>query len=376
MKKTLGVYIHIPFCQKKCLYCDFCSFTGREKSEIDRYAAKVSEQLGFWSGKCRDYTVDTVYFGGGTPTLMSVENFKTIMASLREGFDVSGNAEITTECNPATTNSESLEQLRELGINRLSIGAQSLDDSELKTLGRLHTSEDFIKIFFEARAAGFGNISADLIYGIPGQSADSYIKTLARLCELNPEHISAYCLKVEENTPFGKMGDALILPDEDEQADMYLKGIGTMSKHGYSQYEISNFAREGYESRHNLKYWNCDEYIGIGIAAHSYFGGERFACHKSLERYLGGFFTDESTREKIGNTGRETEYVMLSMRLSRGLDAAEYRRRFGVDPTAKYSNRFDKFIKNGYVISDSAGYRFTPRGMFVSNYILSSVLDL
>jgi oxygen-independent coproporphyrinogen-3 oxidase len=376
MTHPLGIYIHIPFCLQKCLYCDFCSFPGREKAEITRYAQKAVEQLRLWSGKCKNYTVDTVYFGGGTPTLMSVNDYNIIMTALREGFNLSPDAEITTECNPATTDREILNKLRELGINRLSIGAQSLDDDELKKLGRLHTADDFIKIFRVARVAGFRNISADLIYGIPGQNQESFRKTLVKLCDLNPEHVSAYCLKVEESTPFGRMGKDLVLPGEDETADMYSEAIKTLSARGLEQYEISNFAQPGYESRHNLKYWNCDEYLGIGVAAHSYFGGERFACHRDIGRYLAGDFTDESTRIKISAADSETEYVMLSMRLSRGLDAAEYSRRFGKDPFIKYESRFEKFIKGGYVISDADGYRFTPRGMFVSNFILSSVLDL
>ncbi len=376
MTQPLGIYIHIPFCLQKCLYCDFCSFPGRDKAEIRRYAEKAAEQLRLWSGKCKDHTVDTVYFGGGTPTLMSPGDYKTILNALYDGYNISAGAEITTECNPATADMEHLYKLRELGINRLSIGAQSLDDGELKKLGRIHTAEDFKKIFRAARGAGFGNISSDIIYGIPGQNKVGLQKTLEELCSLKPEHVSAYCLKVEEGTPFGRMGEALILPGEDETADMYFDAIKILSGYGLEQYEISNFAQPGYESRHNLKYWKCDEYLGFGVSAHSYFGGERFACHSDIGRYFTGDFTDENTRIKLSAADCETEYVMLSMRLSHGLDAAEYRRRFGNDPFIKYRSRFDKFIKDGYVISDEMGYRFTPCGMLVSNFILSSVLDL
>ncbi len=376
MNKPLGIYIHIPFCLNKCPYCDFCSHPGRKKEEITAYAKKVAEQLREWSDRCKDHTVDSVYFGGGTPTLMSHQDFKIILAALRECYRLNPDAEISVECNPASSGGKEIAELHALGINRLSIGAQSLDDGELRGLGRLHTTEDFYRIFGQARAAGFENISVDLIYGIPGHSAESFKNTLRALCQLSPEHISTYCLKVEEDTPFGNTVDSLNLPCEDEVAEMYLSGIEIMSAYQFEQYEISNFARTQYQSRHNLKYWNCDEYLGIGISAHSYFGGERFACHTDLERYLKGRFECGGEPIKLSEAERETEYVMLSMRLARGLDAAEYIRRYGIPPAEKYARRFEEFVEGGYVISDAAGYRFTPRGMLVSNHILSSVLDL
>lgn len=373
--KNIGVYIHIPFCRRKCLYCDFCSYPGQSGETVTAYLIALCRQLEALRGQLDGFVADTVYFGGGTPTLLTPEQLGAVLGTLRRTVSVAHDAEITVECNPATTDRAALRQLRDLGINRLSIGAQSMNDDELGRLGRLHTAADTVSTVNDARDAGFGNISADLMYGIPGQTRDSFAATLDGLLALKPGHISAYCLKVEEGTPFGRMGDSLKLPDDETCYAMYRDCIGMLAGAGLEQYEISNFALAGLESRHNLKYWQGGEYLGLGVAAHSYFGGRRFAAPRDMKRYLSGMTTDPDSVTVIDDKAAETEFVMLSMRLAQGLDAGEYRRRFGFDPSEKYAGRFQPYIDSGHVVYDG-GWRFTAEGMFVSNYILSSVLDL
>lgn len=377
--KKLGIYIHIPFCAGKCLYCDFCSRTDCLPDMMLQYAGEAAGQMRVFSGACAGrYTVDSVYFGGGTPTLMPLHGYEILLGSLYSSFSIADDAEITAECNPATADERYLGALRTLGVNRLSIGAQSMDDGELRSLGRLHTREGFLGTFAAARRAGFSDISVDLMFGIPGQSRQSWFNSLGEVCVLDPDHVSAYGLKLEEGTPLARMAAAgrVVLPNEDETADMYESSVAIMEAAGLRQYEISNFAKPGHKCRHNMKYWMCEEYLGIGIAAHSYFAGERFACHRSLERYLAGEYTDPASRVKITPRELETEFVMLTMRTAAGLPADEYRTRFGTDPHEKYGGRFSGFVKAGYVITDGGGFRFTVRGMLVSSHILAEVLDL
>lgn len=376
MNKKLGIYIHIPFCTQKCLYCDFCSFTSKNTDEISRYAAALAAQLTLWREGCAGYNVDSIYFGGGTPTLLSLSDFDLIFDCLHKNFTIADGAEISAECNPATAGRAYLAAIRSLGVNRLSIGAQSLRNDELMKLGRIHTREDFIKCFTDARAAGYNNISADLIYGIPGQTTDSFLESLRELSGLSPEHLSAYGLKIEEGTPFADISSTLDLPGEEEVAEMYERCVKLAGGLGLKQYEISNFAKAGYECRHNLKYWNCEEYLGIGLAAHSYFAGQRFACHRDMARYLGGDFVDPDSRVTPGKDECECEYVMLRMRLNAGVTSRDYAEIFGGDLLAGYAERIAPYVKSGHMLADGLGLRFTVRGMLLSNYILSSILDL
>ncbi len=373
MKKSLGLYIHVPFCKRKCLYCDFCSVAGESRELIEGYVSSLKTCLAQYSKNAEDYSVDTVYFGGGTPTVLPIELMGEILDVCFSAYDVTKSAEITCETNPATASFEYLSQLRKMGVNRLSIGLQSMRENELKALGRIHSREDFLRTFRDARRAGFDNISVDLMYGIPEQTMESFKDTIEKTVSLSPEHISAYCLKVEENTPFGKMGDKLILPDDDEASDMYEECVKALVRAGYSRYEISNFSKEGRESRHNLRYWLGSEYLGIGAAAHSYFGGERFAFSPNITAFANGEFS-LCEREKIDNEERMREHVMLRMRLSRGVSAAEFEKSFGT-PFEKEFPEIRKFVDSGHVIFDGESYRFSDDGFFVSSYILSEILD-
>ena len=372
--KPLGLYLHIPFCKSKCLYCDFCSFPHASGERMTAYVASLCRDLKRYAADCAEHTVDTIFLGGGTPTTLPAHLLEQLMGEIFEGYHVLPNAEITAECNPVTGERTLFSRMRKAGINRLSIGLQSACERELKALGRLHTFDTFAACFADAREAGFENISVDVMSGIPYQSPESRLETLRRICELAPEHISSYDLIIEEGTPFARKADTLPLPDEDAARKMYLEGIEFLSQNGYAQYEISNFARAGYESRHNLKYWNCDEYLGLGIAAHSDFCGVRFGNSRDIDAYLSG--NDITEERSIPDTNeRINEYVMLRFRLCEGVDEAVFEERFGVSFAKLFGKQLAPYLTAGLVLHEDAHYRFTKEGMLVSNAILSQILD-
>ncbi len=364
---TLGLYLHIPFCRSKCLYCDFCSVPHATGERMEAYAAAMERNLLARAGDCRDYTVDTVYFGGGTPTCLPPEVLCGLLGTVLSHYNVAEDVEITTECNPGTVTPEDLSKLRQGGFNRLSMGLQSAQAGELRALGRLHGFADFAEAFRAARAAGFANISADVMFGIPHQTAKSFADTLERLCDLHPDHVSAYALTVEDGTPFGRRGAAALnLPDEEAVREMYLGMVDFLCKQGLAQYEISNFARAGYESRHNLKYWTLGEYLGFGPAAYSDFGGVRFGNSRDLDGYLAGRdITAE--RERPTAKTRASERVMLGLRLTRGLDA-------GTLGAARCAV-MNRYVPAGLAVRTGDRYTLTPAGMLVSNAILSELVD-
>jgi len=372
-KKSLGLYIHIPFCKSKCLYCDFCSVVGENEGLKAKYVESLCLLIEKWAEKCKNYVVDTIYFGGGTPTTLGARELAKILECCYKNYDVTKDAEITTEANPATIDRDGLKILRTAGFNRLSMGLQSTCDDELRALGRIHSFADFVETYENARAAGFDNISADVMFGIPCQTRESYEKTLRDVISLAPEHISTYALKVEEGTPFGRLGDALVLPDEDEVAAMYLATARMLEAAGYEKYEISNFAKAGRESRHNLRYWLREEYLGFGPAAFSYFGGVRFSYAPNIVSFADGEFTI-GEREKIDVDAEMTEYVMLRMRLSRGVDVADFKKRFGKDFFEVYPALLD-YEKSAHVEISDGVCRFSDKGFLVSNFILSEILD-
>ena len=376
--KALGLYLHIPFCLQKCNYCDFCSAPASAKTR-DAYVQALCAHLRAVAPKARAYTVDTVYLGGGTPTLLSPADFSQILDTVRACFNVLPNAEITSECNPVTNTDGLFEGLLHAGVNRLSIGLQSVHENELKCLGRLHSFTDFESTFAAARRAGFKNISADLMFGIPEQTVESFRTTLETLCALSPEHISAYGLRVEDGTPFGRMRDTLPLPNEDEEAEMAELVESLLPARGYKRYEISNYAKDGCRSRHNLRYWLGEEYLGFGPAAHSFFGGVRFETPADTGAYLaavqkGDFDALFTSHHKIEGAEARDEYVMLRMRLTEGVDKADFLHRFGTSFEKCYGDP-SPLVKGGFLQNDSTRVAFTARGMQVSNAILSEWLD-
>ncbi len=370
MKKPLGIYVHIPFCLKKCLYCDFCSFVGTSEAVRDAYTDAVCRHISEYRERCADHTVDTVYFGGGTPTLLSVGQFSRIMGAVRDAFDVAKDAEITTECNPATADLEKLRALRALGFDRISLGVQSANDGELAALGRVHTFADAHTAVLDARAAGFENISVDLMFGIPHQTRESFRHTLDEVLSLSPDHVSAYGLIIEDGTPFSANFEKLVLPDEDSEYNMYIDARRSFESRGLSRYEISNFAANGRRSRHNMKYWHCDEYLGFGCSGYSFFGGERFSAPRELDTYIAGTFTS-GQKETVAPLD---EFVMLGMRMTDGIDESEFLRRFGVSFDSRYGKALEPFVRDGFVIRRDGVTRFSDEGFYVSNAVLSEIL--
>ena len=368
--KPIGLYIHVPFCVKKCNYCDFCSYPAKDVSSSARasYLETLSDELRGYKREER-VCVDTVFFGGGTPSLLEPFEIEKIFEAINESFDVVQTAEITIEVNPGTVTEEKLLLYKALGVNRISIGLQSIHENELKKLGRIHSYDEFVSAYTLARKCGFDNISIDLMYGIPDQTVESFAKTIDAVIALSPEHVSAYGLILEEGTPLYCMRDSLILPDEDGECDMYELAYRRLTEAGYSHYEISNYARQDRASRHNLHYWRREEYIGVGVAAHSYFEGVRYSNPSSLDDYLKG-----DTKESETDTDAAFEYAMLALRLAEGFSLSEYEKSFSHSFFEGRKDRIDRYIALGYMTVSEGRLALTDRGMYVSNAILSDLL--
>ena len=364
--RSLGLYLHIPFCRAKCLYCDFYSLPHAEE-RMDAYASALTRQLAAWSVRAADCTADTVYFGGGTPSCLGPDRLCRLLDAVLAHYRVAPDAEITLEANPDSAQDLSaLRRLRSAGFNRLSLGMQSADDAELARIGRIHTHTQTVRAVENARAAGFGELSLDLIYGLPEQTVARWQANLAAAVSLAPEHLSCYGLKVEEGTPLFAQRGRFTLPDDDAQADMYLYAADALARHGYGQYEISNFCRPGHESRHNSRYWALSEYLGFGPGAHSDFGGERFALARDLDAYLAGRSVC-SERSAPSPRERETERVMLALRTVRGLAASS------LPPAAVQV--LEECRAHGLAVRRGESYALTPRGFLVSNSVIVRLLE-
>ncbi len=377
MERRLGIYIHIPFCIRKCAYCDFYSITQMELREA--YVDALIEQIETFRLSAKHHIVDSIYLGGGTPSLLSGEDMERLMAALRAVFHIAPDAEISMEANPGTLDGEKLASYKGAGVNRLSIGLQSAHDDELKTLSRIHTRRDFENSFLLARLEGFDNINVDIMYALPGQTEEKLAETISYVVSLHPEHVSFYGLKVEPDTPFGR--DKFIqkrLPDEDSQYHMYLNSAGTLESAGLHQYEISNFAKKGKECLHNLKYWKCDDYLSFGPAAYSFFDGKMFSYAKDVHRYLASPTDSEALLDELFVPTKEelaTQYVMVGFRLRDGIDVSEYNMRFHDDFDVRYGKRITPFLYSGYMLRTEKGYQLSRQGMLISNYILSEILE-
>ncbi len=370
----LGIYIHIPFCKKKCLYCDFCSTSRYDEKLLDRYVQALVAQFRDFFVKGGRYEADTVYFGGGTPSVLGGKRIAHILKELQKVVKLQ-RPEITVEVNPESCDRKLFKTLRAAGVNRVSMGVQSADDEELKMLGRLHNFAQAAEAAALCRKYCTDNLSVDLMYGLPGQGMEGLSASLEGLLSLEPSHISCYALKLEEGTPMARQ--APVLPDDDEQADMYLYLVERLRERGYAQYEISNFARGGRISRHNSKYWDLGEYIGFGCAAHSFYGGKRFCFTGDIGGYIEGALgkqpiVEEADELSFGN--RNGEYVMLKLRTAEGIDEDAFYSRFRVDFSA-YSKRLEKYIDGGYVERRHGVWRLTPKGFLVSNAIIGDALE-
>ncbi len=378
MRGGMELYLHIPFCVKKCAYCDFLSFPSGQ--ELQRqYAKRLMEDIDCMGKKYGDIPVDTIFIGGGTPSVPESRLIVDLMEHVNRAFQISDGAEISMEANPGTVTQEKLTDYRRAGINRLSFGLQSANDRELKLLGRIHTWAEFLESFHLARECGFTNINIDLMSALPGQTCESWKDTLKRVTDLNPEHISAYSLIIEDGTPFGeKYGSEegrKLLPDEDSEREMYHETKRFLRECGYERYEISNYAKPGRECRHNIGYWTGVPYLGLGLGASSYMNGSRFAVSSDMQQYLEekpGTFTDV---EKLTKKDMEEEFFYVGLRMTAGVSLSEFERRFGVTAKEVYPGLMETFVEEK--AAEFRGDRFvlTDYGLDVSNYIMAQFLQ-
>ena len=376
-KIPLGLYIHVPFCRSKCEYCDFYSLATKDDRLMDGYLDAVCAHIKEAGALAPNYKVDTVYFGGGTPSFFGADGMATILTTIRRNFDVVGDAEITFEANPDSISDRLLHRLRAEGFNRVSLGIQSDDDEMLKKLGRPHTYAQAVTAYQRIRKAGFRNVSVDLMYGLPGQTIRDWQETVDNVLRLLPEHISCYGLKVEEGTPLYEYKEAANLPGDDAQADMYLAAVDLLKSRGYRHYEISNFARKGLYSKHNMKYWTGGEYLGFGPSASSDFAGKRFTLTRDLNTYIEGIRYGGEVMEDVQEIPvreRAGEYLMLRMRTHQGIAPDEYERMFLL-PFAPLQEVLAKHRALGYVgINDEGRWHLTAKGYLISNTIITDLL--
>lgn len=378
MKKDLGLYIHIPFCVKKCAYCDFLSWKGSDE-EREAYVQALEKEISSYSEFAKDYRVSTVFFGGGTPSVLEGEQTERILKKIRDTFRVEKDAEITLEMNPGTAQKEKLLLYRELGINRLSIGLQSVKNENLKLLGRIHTYGDFLDSYRMAREAGFDNISADLISSLPGQTLEEWKEELEILQETPLEHISVYQLIIEKGTEFyEKYGEhEELLPDEETSREIYLWTGKYLKEHGFEQYEISNYARPSRKSRHNLRYWERKDYLGLGLGAASMVHNIRMSNTRDWEKYIEGSQNPKRLREEVEfleEPRQMEEFMFLGLRKTEGVSRKEFRRTFGRELDMVYEKALQKHLENGMLEASKDRIRLSQAGILVSNQVLSDFI--
>lgn len=366
--KDLGLYIHIPFCKSKCSYCNFYSFCADE-AEYDTYTDALIRMIRKYGTLYHDRNIDTVYFGGGTPSALGSDRLCRILNTAAESFRIAPDAEITFEANPTSSDTLDFSALKQAGFNRISFGLQSADDHELRLLGRQHSAMEAKEVILRASNAGFDNISIDLILCVPGQTVNSVKHSIDFACSCGVQHISAYILKIEEGTPLYRIKDSLSLLSDNEQADIYEFAVGYLEEKGYRQYEISNFAKPGYESRHNLRYWYDEEYLGLGPSAHSFIDGKRFYYPDRIA----DFYDDNTIFEDNG--GDSDEYIMLRLRLKKGLNFDEYRERFHKEIDDRILKKASSLLPEGLVDLSDDSLSLTPKGFLVSNAIIAYLLD-
>jgi oxygen-independent coproporphyrinogen III oxidase len=366
-----GVYLHIPFCKSRCSYCDFATDVYRDSGAVERYVKALCAEVQKFATP--PFLVDSIYFGGGTPSLLSIPQVERVLDVVRNRFTIDVSAEITMEMNPATVTTEALEGYRRAGVNRASFGVQTFNDEALKLLARGHDAKDARETFRLLRDTGFDNISFDLIAGLPGQSMDDWRRNLGEAIAMQPEHLSLYLLEVHEATPLAEQirSGRRPAPDDDLAAEMYELMLDTLEREGYSQYEISNFAKPGRESRHNSKYWTLDPVYGFGVSAHSFDGTHRYANERDTAKYVDTLEKTGSTEVTRDEIDLAAEFVFLGLRLNRGVDVVAYRERFGIDLLLKHKADIDRMIRAGLLRLDNGFLQLTRRGMLFSNEVFS-----
>ena len=369
----LELYVHIPFCVRKCQYCDFLSGPSDEETK-DRYIEALLKEIRA-AEHTEDYEIVSVFIGGGTPSALKAEAIASIMRTLQEQFFFCEDAEVTIEANPGTVDLEKLTIYRNVGINRLSLGLQSTDAEELKLLGRIHSYEEFLKSYEWAREVGFSNINIDLMFAIPGQTGEAWRQHLYQVAELNPEHISAYSLIIEEGTPFAEQN--LDLPDEDTEYQMYEDTAEILERYGYRQYEISNYAKQGYMCRHNAGYWQRREYLGFGLGASSLYRGMRFSNTRRMQEYLKESRNPDQIRKDVtvlSRNERIEEFMFLGFRMTEGISEKKFEENFDVRLMDVYGDILQKYEETGFVEHIETKWRLTRKGIHVSNHILADFL--
>ena len=378
MSGGMELYLHMPFCVRKCAYCDFLSFPSGAKTQR-MYAKRLMEDIGVMGKRYGEIPVETIFIGGGTPSVPDSGLIVEIMEHVRHAFHVADGAEISMEANPGTVTREKLTDYRKAGINRLSFGLQSANDRELKLLGRIHTWAEFLESFMLARECGFANLNIDLMSALPGQTCESWKETLSRVTDLDPEHISAYSLIIEEGTPFGERYGSeegrKLLPDEDSEREMYHETKRFLKDCGYERYEISNYAKPGRECRHNIGYWTGVPYLGLGLGASSYLDGCRFTVNPDMKQYLEekpGMFTDI---EKLTKKDMEEEFFYVGLRMTAGVSLSEFERRFGIAAKEVYPGLMETFVKEKAARFEGDRFVLTDYGLDVSNYIMAQFLQ-
>lgn len=375
----LGLYIHVPFCAQKCYYCDFNSYkiNSNQKKE---YLINIEREMKFYEGEFKDKCFDTVFFGGGTPSILTVDELKELVNNINENFNIKKDAEITIECNPGTINREKLEAMKKMGINRLSIGLQATQNYHLKSIGRIHTYEEFEKNYYDALDIGFKNINIDLMYALPNQKTQEWKDTLDKIIKLNPSHISAYSLILEEGTKLYDMyqNKEFELLDEDTDINMYNYTIDTLKRHGYNQYEISNYSKEDLECKHNIRYWKCDNYLGLGPGASGFIGDTRYSNIEDICEYNKCVMQNiRPVSEEIELTKKDKieEFIFMGLRMNEGINIDVFKERFDTDFYDIYQEVMDNLIKRELVRFDGKNISLTQKGREISNSVFIEFLN-
>jgi oxygen-independent coproporphyrinogen-3 oxidase len=377
-KEKRSIYIHIPFCKKKCIYCNFRSIT--DTSVVDDYIKGLIKEIVLYKDLLKTSIIETIYIGGGTPSFISEKYIVEIINTIKDYNSLSALEEFTIEVNPGTVTKEKLETYKGMGINRLSMGLQSSDNQMLKTIGRVHTFVEAKAAYALARAVGFENISLDLIFGLPGQNVKDFEVSINEVIRLQPEHISAYSLKVEEETPLFELikGKELVLPDEDVDREMYKKLISLLKNNGYFLYEISNFSKKGFESKHNMAYWNRQEYFGFGLAAHGFLKNKRFGNTENFDDYFHLLSKNDRPIVKEEVLNKEDalfEEIMLGLRLKKGINFKKINQNYDIDFLKSHQNAIDFLVEEELIIISKEHLRLTMKGMNLSNQVIAQLVD-
>lgn len=371
MKKEIALYLHIPFCKQKCFYCDFPSFAQKE-GLMDEYIDALNKEIKI---KAKDYTIKTIFIGGGTPSYLDLKNMDKLLKEINK-LDLKEELEFTMECNPGTLEDEKLMLMKNMRVNRISMGLQTTHNNLLKSIGRIHSFEEFKDNFEKARRIGFNNINIDLMFGLPNQGIKEWEESLNEIVKLKPEHISAYSLIVEEGTAFYKLYEdsKLILPNEDDERVMYNSTLNILKNYGYNQYEISNFSFKGKECKHNVVYWELDDYLGLGSSSSSYIDGIRYKNFEDIEEYIMNIKSKgTAVKESHKNTIEDnmSEFMFMNLRKTRGFSKNNFRKRFNKDVYSVYGEVILKHKNNGLIIDDECNLYLSSKGIEVSNYVMA-----